>query len=56
VNIGAAARDWLVRARCWYTDPLDRANSHLRRTYLPTEQATRFPAPMHLCDLAAEYL
>jgi RNaseH domain of pPIWI_RE/pPIWI_RE module N-terminal domain/MID domain of pPIWI_RE len=30
--------------------------SRLRRTYLHTEQATRFPAPMHLCDLAAEYL
>ena len=30
--------------------------SRLRRTYLHTEQATVFPAPMHLCDLAAEYL
>jgi hypothetical protein len=30
--------------------------SHLRRTSLHTEQATRFPAPVHLCDLAAEYL
>jgi len=30
--------------------------SGLRRTYLHTEQATRFPAPLHLCELAAEYL
>jgi RNaseH domain of pPIWI_RE len=30
--------------------------SRLRRTYLHTEQATRFAAPMHLCDLAAEYV
>ena len=30
--------------------------SRLRRTYLHTEQATRFPAPLHLCDLADEYL
>jgi len=39
-------------------DPADYAilASHLRRTYLHTEQATQFPAPMHLCDLAAEYL
>jgi len=39
-------------------DPADYAilASRLRRTYLHTEQATRFPAPMHLCDLADEYL
>jgi hypothetical protein len=30
--------------------------SSLRRTYLHTEQATRFPAPLHLCELADEYL
>lgn len=30
--------------------------SRLRRTYLHTEQATQFPAPVHLCDLADEYL
>jgi hypothetical protein len=30
--------------------------SNLRRTYLHTEQATLFPAPLHLCDLADEYL
>jgi hypothetical protein len=30
--------------------------SRLRRTYLHTDQATRFPAPVHLCGLAAEYL
>jgi len=30
--------------------------SRLRRTYLHTEQATRFPAPLHLCALADEYL
>jgi hypothetical protein len=30
--------------------------SSLRRTYLHTEQATRFPAPLHLCKLADEYL
>ena len=28
----------------------------LRRTYLHTEQATLFPAPLHLCELADEYL
>ena len=39
-------------------NPADYATlaSRLRRTYLHTEQATVFPAPMHLCDLAAEYL
>jgi hypothetical protein len=30
--------------------------SRLRRTYLHTEQATRFPAVLHLCELADEYL
>jgi hypothetical protein len=30
--------------------------SSLRRTYLHTEQATVFPAPLHLCELADEYL
>ena len=30
--------------------------SGLRRTYLHTEQATVFPAPLHLCELADEYL
>jgi hypothetical protein len=30
--------------------------SRLRRMYLHTEQATRFPAPLHLCELADEYL
>ena len=38
-----------------YTKITDVA-SRLRRTYLHTEQATTFPAPAHLCDLAAEYL
>jgi len=28
----------------------------LRRTYLHTEQATQFPAPLHLCKLVDEYL
>ena len=30
--------------------------SSMRRTYLHTEQATLFPAPLHLCELADEYL
>ena len=30
--------------------------SRLRRTYLHTEQATRYPAVLHLCELADEYL
>ncbi|MEV6527213.1 DUF3962 domain-containing protein [Longispora sp. NPDC051575] len=30
--------------------------SHLRRTYLHTEQATKFPVVLHLCELADEYL
>jgi hypothetical protein len=30
--------------------------SSLRRTYLHTELATLFPAPLHLCELADEYL
>jgi hypothetical protein len=30
--------------------------SRLRRTYLHTEQATRLPAVLHLCELADEYL
>jgi hypothetical protein len=39
-------------------DPADYAllASRLRRTYLHTEQATQFPAPLHLCDLADEYI
>jgi hypothetical protein len=30
--------------------------SNLRRMYLHTEQATRYPAPLHLCELADEYI
>jgi hypothetical protein len=30
--------------------------SSLRRMYLHTEQATKFPAPLHLCELADEYI
>jgi len=30
--------------------------SSLRRMYLHTEQATTFPAPLHLCELADEYI
>jgi hypothetical protein len=30
--------------------------SGLRRMYLHTEQATRFPALLHLCELADEYV
>jgi hypothetical protein len=30
--------------------------SNLRRMYLHTEQATTYPAPLHLCELADEYL
>ena len=30
--------------------------SNLRRMYLHTEQATTFPAPLHLCELADEYI
>jgi RNaseH domain of pPIWI_RE len=30
--------------------------SNLCRMYLHTEQATRFPAPLHLCELADEYI
>ena len=30
--------------------------SNLRRMYLHTEQATTYPAPLHLCDLADEYI
>ena len=39
-------------------DPADYAvlASRLRRMYLHTQQATRFPAPLHLCELADEYM
>ena len=30
--------------------------SNLRRMYLHTEQATTYPAPLHLCELADEYI
>lgn len=30
--------------------------SSLRRMYLHTEQATKFPALLHLCELADEYI
>lgn len=31
-------------------------HQRLRWAYLHTEQATRFPAVLHLCELAGEYL
>jgi hypothetical protein len=39
-------------------DPADYATltSRMRRTYLHTELATRFPVALHLCELADEYL
>jgi hypothetical protein len=45
-----------------FLQPIDDAaayailTSRLRRIYLHTEQATRFPAVLHLCELADEYL